>query len=837
MKRALLTLALISGCLAYAAGPEQLSAGLEQNADAAREAIIFCHRYANAWLAHADPDTGLLPRNLKQDPFWNAKDAAADNYPFLALTADISGLYHLQRAALHILEQEQRLTTRAGGLPDVFDFRTGAFPEGETALPELVFGAAEYVKDGLMPIVEWTGPGPWLDRMQGLVKALYAEAESVLPAGVCPSDNIEVCGDLMQSMSRLYWCTRDPWYKERCFGLADRYLLEQPLTTAERVRLRDHGCEVIGGLSEVYVIAAREDAARHAKYRPVLYSVLDLILEKAVNEDGMMPEWFNPVTGERNWDRISDGWGYVYDAFLTVAMVDNNDTYRGAVRHALDNVHKYLGADWEKGSADGYADSVEGALNLLNRLPVATGFEWVDESMWHIFAKQREDGTIEGWHGDGNSARTALMYALWKTQGITIRPWRDDLRLGAVLDETGALHLLLQSGWLWRGAIRMDRPRHRDPLGMPLDYPRINQFPEWFTVDRKARYTLRVNDESPTVVTGEALWNLSFALEAGQSAHLTVTPLDPAAPGPGETGPVFRSMKYTHREPGAVETWQKELRSKLAGVLHVTLDTAARGGRPAAEILETAATDRYVRRNILVSTGTEWRIPAILTLPANHGSGPFPAVVCIHGHGGTRETVYDPGTIYHGFADVLAASGMVTIAADVGQHEVRQSGATLMGERLQDLMRCVDFLETLPEVDAARIGCAGLSLGGEMAMWLGALDTRIGATLSAGFLTFMNQMETNHCMCWKEDGLRALADFPDIYALTAPRSLLFQIGRQEPLNQFNTIIAERAFDQVRAAYDDLSAGDSVHLEIHPGAHEVHMASLLEFFLGQMRARQ
>ena len=46
-----------------------------------------------------------------------------------------------------------------------------------------------------------------------------------------------------------------------------------------------------------------------------------------------------------------------------------------------------------------------------------------------------------------------------------------------------------------------------------------------------------------------------------------------------------------------------------------------------------------------------------------------------------------------------------------------------MGERLWDLMRCVECLASLPQVDASRLGCAGLSLGGEMAMWLGAMLT------------------------------------------------------------------------------------------------------------------
>jgi len=66
----------------------------------------------------------------------------------------------------------------------------------------------------------------------------------------------------------------------------------------------------------------------------------------------------------------------------------------------------------------------------------------------------------------------------------------------------------------------------------------------------------------------------------------------------------------------------------------------------------------------------------------------------------------------------------------VGQHVVYEEGRMLMGEWLWDLMRCVDYLVSLDEVDQSRIGCGGLSLGGEMAMLLGGMDERIRATSS-----------------------------------------------------------------------------------------------------------
>ena len=182
----------------------------------------------------------------------------------------------------------------------------------------------------------------------------------------------------------------------------------------------------------------------------------------------------------------------------------------------------------------------------------------------------------------------------------------------------------------------------------------------------------------------------------------------------------------------------------------------------------------------------------------------------------------------------MAQHGFVAIATDVGQHEVYEKGRTLMGERLWDLMRCVDYLEALPEVDAQRMACAGLSLGGEMAMWLGAMDLRMAATVSAGFLTMMDQMEENHCMCWKFEGLRALVDFPDIYALTAPRALQCQNGRKEPPTQFTVALAQEALRQIQPIYEDLGVPERVVLHAHDGGHEIDLDALLAFLTGHLK---
>ena len=49
--------------------------------------------------------------------------------------------------------------------------------------------------------------------------------------------------------------------------------------------------------------------------------------------------------------------------------------------------------------------------------------------MWDM---QSPDGIIEGWHGDGNFVRTSLMFALWKSQGVTVAALASRRSPGAV---------------------------------------------------------------------------------------------------------------------------------------------------------------------------------------------------------------------------------------------------------------------------------------------------------------------------------------------------------------------------------------------------------------------
>jgi hypothetical protein len=71
-------------------------------------------------------------------------------------------------------------------------------------------------------------------------------------------------------------------------------------------------------------------------------------------------------------------------------------------------------------------------------------------------------------------------------------------------------------------------------------------------------------------------------------------------------------------------------------------------------------------------------------------------------------------------------------------------------------------------------------------------------------------------------------DFSDIYAMTAPRALQCQNGRQEPSSQFNVIMARYAFEQICPAYLDFNRLENLELDIHDGAHVVDVPALVKF---------
>ncbi len=384
-------------------------------------------------------------------------------------------------------------------------------------MDRIIFGTSEYIKDGLLPLMEYIGHSPWNDRMMEMLNDLSEQFDVVGEVkGSFFSNSVveEVNGEMLQTLSRVYWMTGDEKYLDWAETIADYYLVEgRDLLEADQIRIRDHGCEIIGGLSEIYVTMNFARPEKKKQYEASYLGLLDRVLEIGRNEDGMFYDVVNPKTGEVLRNRLVDNWGYDLDAYYSVYLIDGKESYREAVLKVLNVVNeKYRNYDWENGSSDGYADAIESGINLYNREPIPSLKDWIDSEIKVMWGMQKESGIIEGWHGDGNFARTTIMYNLWKTQGTHCEPWREDLQWGASA-RGDTLHVAMGAKEDWTGKIRFDIPRHRVVLHLPVDYPRINQFPEWFTVEEDDRYSIQTSNMGKTLVHSGAELRAGIPME------------------------------------------------------------------------------------------------------------------------------------------------------------------------------------------------------------------------------------------------------------------------------------------------------------------------------------
>lgn len=208
---------------------------------------------------------------------------------------------------------------------------------------------------------------------------------------------------------------------------------------------------------------------------------------------------------------------------------------------------------------------------------------------------------------------------------------------------------------------------------------------------------------------------------------------------------------------------------------------------------EVRLPDGLLRRKVLLAVEEGDRLPAYLFLPKDV-AGRAPAVLCLHptsrehGKGVVAGLAGKPDRHY---AQELAGRGYVTLAPDyvgMGEYKVDAyargyASATMKG--IWNHQRCLDYLQSLPEVDPARLGAIGHSLGGHNAMFLAAFDERVACVVSnCGFCSFPRYMKGD-LSGWSHAGYmprirtsyglspaRMPFDFTEVAAALAPRAFL-----------------------------------------------------------------
>jgi dienelactone hydrolase len=237
------------------------------------------------------------------------------------------------------------------------------------------------------------------------------------------------------------------------------------------------------------------------------------------------------------------------------------------------------------------------------------------------------------------------------------------------------------------------------------------------------------------------------------------------------------------------------------------------------------------------------------------GQTQYPLVLAVNGHGGSAWQMMEPGSIFW-YGDAFARQGYMVLAVDISHRPLKDlvySGNTRAdqlgyrstyaagddeahgnvlrpsikpalppgttnpelytdweedGERTWDVMRALDYALSRPDVDPTRIVVVGLSLGGEIATYVGALDPRITVTVPVGYspdLSVLKFYGSHGCWNWHYADIREYIDDADLCALIAPRALLIETGKQDyvfSIYQPPFASDKQVARRVRAAYND-----------------------------------
>lgn len=126
---------------------------------------------------------------------------------------------------------------------------------------------------------------------------------------------------------------------------------------------------------------------------------------------------------------------------------------------------------------------------------------------------------------------------------------------------------------------------------------------------------------------------------------------------------------------------------------------------------------------------------------------------------------------------------------------------SVMGLQTVNCIRALDFVESLPDVDASRIGVTGASGGGTQTFILGAIDPRPAVAFPAVMVSTAMQ---GGCSCENASGLRVDTGNVEFAALFAPKPL-----GMTGANDWTREMATKGFPELRQLYGLLGKSDAV----------------------------
>jgi hypothetical protein len=297
------------------------------------------------------------------------------------------------------------------------------------------------------------------------------------------------------------------------------------------------------------------------------------------------------------------------------------------------------------------------------------------------------------------------------------------------------------------------------------------------------------------------------------------------------------------KQPRTQQQWEQrraEIMHRLPEVLGGLED---KRGRVRAEVLAREELEEHWREKLVIESRQGFRLPCFLYLP-KYLPAAAPAILTVHGHGPGKSAV--AGVLQsspfhmHNYGWGLARRGYVTLTPDlhnmgeradneVGtQYLAYALGKSLAGLRTWDVLRCYDYLLTRPEVDPGRIGLTGLSLGGTITAYAGALEPGFKVIVQAGyFFSWRRQPDLFGCPCNFVPDLITLCDLPEVDACMAPRPLMIAHGLHDWF--YDNAGVRHGAGFVRSVYGLRGAKERFRLHLFPEGHTYPLAAAAAWF--------
>jgi hypothetical protein len=308
-----------------------------------------------------------------------------------------------------------------------------------------------------------------------------------------------------------------------------------------------------------------------------------------------------------------------------------------------------------------------------------------------------------------------------------------------------------------------------------------------------------------------------------------------------------RRLRFQARTRADAETWQRELKAKLTELLG-GFPTERSPLRP--QTIESRSFAAYRREKVVFDSRRGVSVLSYVLIPSR-AETPAPAMICVPGHGRGVDDIVgiddqghdrtDKSGYQHDFAIQIAEAGIAAVAIEPmgfgcrrdplnAQRGLSQKGCepiaggalmigqTMIGWRVWDIMRTIDYIATRPDLDASRVGCVGISGGGTATLFAAALEPRLRVAMVSGYLnTFRDSVGSlAHCVDNYVPGILNWAEMHDIAGLIAPRPLFVESGEKDRIFPVHASI--ESFRTVREIYQVFGADDRIEQEVFPDEH-------------------